>query len=1176
MALRMVIALAVLIMCCAMAAAGETELVMSNPEAIGLPAWPVTVCVPFPVGELHDTDALAVLGPTGRPIPAQFSVQTRWWARDRSVQTLQTSFTANPTVQGYRLTWGESAPRNPAPPVPVRVTREEAGVTLTNGPLRLQLVPGAPRMRAILDFDADGDESFSTDERVSDALELWQRPHDAGTAPEEMVVEEEGPVKAVILLRGRFGEDSGKDCLGYQLRLTLWAGIPAIGIDHTFIQDTGKVFIDVDEVSIDIRLPAEPKTARFQGLTAAGDRSFELSGDQSVRLLQVGPGRPQTIAGLDYEPFAQMSDERKQWRTPEEDGLWERDERIKEFAATWTADDAREVADKSTGWVTVQPEGRSWALSAGVRWFWQLHPKSVEITPEGLRLGLLPKLDRPHHIHLGAAKTHSILLALHESGQAEFAGSYQRAQDRPPMVFPTPGWMCASKVWGPIHPRTPGQFRQYERRVEEWCDNQFAAGVERNQLYGIWDFGDLLYSGGQWLNMETALDYGLFIQFIRTGDRKYFDYFERCIHHFRDVDVSHGDLTEGRFDYGLWIMPGYMPERLAKECARDDATGQQLRDELFYYLGDQPPPKGGVRRHSFNHYQNAGFSPARLDTAAEFKRGRLYGGTCTIGGHGWIIGEIAHYMLTGDRYSLETANLSGELILSSLRGLHEGRDNWKMIDVVHMYRVTGDPRYLEFAREAVDYHWARRGEITQRVDAQAESQLMSPYYTIGQFIRDYCDLTGDADATAKFVTMIREWLDAVEDTRQPTIGGPVFGYIRDFLDSRCHGDFADLAFSAEATGEREFIDRVLPDLRLYLEHSIHSTAFFELPRIMVTLDRLGIDPLDRSWEGQATGQSVARAWAKKAAGEPLIFWVALSSGYRVRSAQLKGSAQVTGPNGSVVRSVEIERGGLDLFPLTVPADLPEGIYKAEVKAPEQSIRIAGAEPLLTSAPVTTERTAEGVAARLVDGARLRYASAGNIDSEHGTLEVCITPLWEDTSKREKAVPYHYYHVFDSRDGEYDYGLSLFVYDGGEVNAGRSLIAAFADKDKASSVQVPCPWKAGELHRVAMTWEKTGDGTGNIALFVDGREVARQNEAPNFPSRPYRQEPEDVFVVGCNSTHSSNSPAQVLLHWLRISDTVRAEMASGQPDADEQTTFLLTFEGDEPMQPQVSKGRGEPR
>ncbi|MBI2299097.1 MAG: hypothetical protein HYU66_09185 [Armatimonadetes bacterium] len=1152
-------ALLLLLLIALPALAGEVVLTASNPNGVRLP-WGVALGVPFPVGALQPGEPVALIAANGRPVPLQADPLCRWWGRDGSVQILLVRFVADPAVPAYRLVYGAGTPANPAPQTAVAARREGDTIRVSTGPLRAELNISAPRL-----LDA-----------------LWYREQPvlvprgglrsggfvSSVPSEQLEIEEAGPVRAVVMLRGHLTGPGGGKQLGYLCRLTFWAGLPTVAMDVTFVQDTGRVFADVPPVSFSVGLPDRERQVRL-----GSEPAFErLPRGAGLELRQLGPERPQGIQGLDYEPFKQMNDERRRWRSPAEDGLWDRDERHKTWDATWRrGGEQTRSAERTDGWVTL--DDGAVALSAGIRWFWQLHPKDVQVTSDTLEFNLAPQ---PLHLHLGTAKTHSLLFACHAPGDLATAAAYRLALDRPPFYHPSPEWNCASRVWGDTAPRRAGRFRAYEERAEDELTSMFERQVERNNLYGMFDYGDLLYSGGQWLNMETALDYGLFIQFVRTGERKYYDWFERAVNHFRDVDVSHGELTEGPFDYGLWLMPGYMPERLARECARTDAEGEKLRADLFYYLGDQPPPMGGIRRHSFNHYQNAGFTPARLDTQAVEKRGRLYGGTCTVGGHGWIIGTLAHYLLTGDRYSLDTAKLTGELILDKLAAPIEGRDNWKNVDAVHLYRATGDARYRDLALRAVDYHYGRRSGISGRVAAQEAANLMSPYYTIGQFIRDYHDQTGDAEVGRKLVEMVGEWLDAVEKTEVPSGVGPVFQYFADFLDSRCHGDFADLAFCYRLTGERRFVDRGLPSLDLYLYHGYHSTALFEMPRVLAALDALGVDPADRPWRGTLSGSGKLTAWADKRAGQAVRTWISQSSGYRVRVAPVAGRAVWTGPDGTVVAERAITRGGLDAFRLDLPPEAPPGLYRLAVEAPGQQLQAVAEPALASSPPAVSVATPAGRGVRLTEGARLRYPAAGNVPDEAGTLEVAVQPLWDNPAARTEAVPYHYYHLFDSRDEGYDYGLTLHIWDGGETNAGRILTGGFADRDKATMVTAPCRWQAGEWHRLALTWRRTGPGKGSVALYVDGQTVAESLDAANFPSRTYRAEPPDLFVLGMNTTLSPNTPATAVLDWVRISAGVRETLADAQPAADAATTFLATFDSGAPFRAEVARGGTEPR
>jgi hypothetical protein len=960
--------------------AKEVALRRSNPNEMTIPRV-VTVGIPFPVGELSEADAagVAIVGPDGRPVPAQFAVQSLWWLRGGSVQVLQVSFLADPAVAEYRLVYGEGAPKPAAGPV--RAARDGDTITIENGALRAVMNARSLRLFEEVRFDANRDGKYDDAERVLGPGGVSVGDFSAAAMPPEKVeVEEAGPVRAVVMFRGRHGRTDGQTRLEYVLRVYAEANDPSLRLDYTFMQNDKVPFADAPHVALDFGLPPGGRRAVFgvfeaeqapppeaQPAPAAAapaanaappapapppeDAVFDLKPGDVLRLTQTGPEQPLKPYVMKADAKAnewllKVLEERKKWRSPEEDGLWERDERRKAWDADWSLADAKaRHAAKAAGWLRIEPADKPWALTAGVRWMWQLHPKAFEVWPDGLRVFLYPPLPRPLHLQVGMAKTHTVFLAFHDRGDAGRGRQVERAVDAPLLYFPSPEWMCGSKVWGALWVRQPGKFRLFEQRLERDIVSYANITPKRggDTLYGMMNYGDFLYSQGQFINMETAHDYGVFVQFLRTGDRKFYDIFERQVLHFRDVDTSHGGLDKGQWDYGQWVMPGYIPEALAAECARDD----KLREKMFYYLGDQPPHAGGIRRHSYYHSQNAALNPALPWTQAPEKREKHYSGTVAVSGHGWNVGTIAHYMITGDRYSLDTAHLTGDYILTYSRGSGWGRDNWKYIDLVHLYRATGRKEYLDQTVQAVDFFYEHRNEVVPKVKEQAE-RLMSPYYTIGQFIREFHQLSGDPEVGRKFVEMISIWLDAVDKTKVETSCGKVFEYIRDFKDSRCHGDFADLAYCHLLTGDRSFVDRGLDSFRLYMRHAYHSPVYFEAPFTLTQLDRLGIDPLDEPLPTASLGTGAM--YVVKEKDRDLAVFFSQSMGYRGDVKAQEGWARLVDPEGKVVAEKAITAGGLDAYSLRAPKDAPAGVYKIETKTAGLTLYLACDQPLLPQPP----------------------------------------------------------------------------------------------------------------------------------------------------------------------------------------------------------------------------------
>jgi len=1119
----------------------QIELWRSDPGQAGArvapmsaPGVPISIGVPFAMGALKDERQVWLADAKGQPVPLQTLVTSRWWARDNSVQTLLCTWLADPRQEKVVLHVNEP-PRQVAQAARVTVKQEGLTAQVDTGALRA-LVGGASGFLQQLVIQPDRT-------LINPGKPALLRCGDYTSAGglEKLTVEESGPVRAVIRLQGHHRKPDGSKSVAYDVRLRFYDGQRFIELDHTFLQDTDEIFCDLLFVSVDLPLGGVRAPALQNGPLQAtfgleGGKAAEGKGDCS--LLQVGPDQKESInTDNKREEFLKLLEERRQWWSEDEARRWSGEQEIKAWATTVTrAGKPEPVGERAPGWLTLRPADDRWALTVAMRDFWQLHPKAYAVQGDTLRLFLVPPMPRPLHMHIGMAKTHRLLLSFDRPDAA--AAARRAAFMRPPLYLPSPDVYCASKVWGDVLPRQPGRYTLYESETERTIRASYIDQPERANAYGMLNWGD--YGGGNsYMNLETALDHGIAVQFVRTGERDMWDALDRAVHHFRDVDVQQAKIP-GPWDWGLWLMPGYMPEKLAKACATDD----KLRDSIFYWTGTQPPEPGGVHRHSYMHFANAAFTPVPSDSRYPEKRMKLYSGSCDVGGHGWIAGLVDHYLLTGDRRSLEVAELAGQWVLKH-GGTGWGRDNWKYIDLAWLYRATGKAEYLQRLREAIDVIYADKESTVERIAAQ-DKTLMSPYYTILQFIKHVHQLTGDEGVKAKFLEMVTRWIDNVPSA--DTHMGPVFQYIREYKDSRCHTDFADLAYAYNLTGDRKVLDKSLNTLDFYLHFAYHSTAFFSIPEVLYALDRAKIAAFD---DPPPTVRQSKAFWMDEQ-DRPVKLVVYQQSGYRVGSQEIKGQITVTSPSGQQTVT-PITRSSLDVFRLTVPPDGEKGIYKVEAQAPG-CYYMFGASAALGSGPppvLTEGKFGKGV--RLADGAKLLIPATGHLNTDEGTVELWFQPSWNAPSGRTEAVPYHYHQLFDSRDSAYDYGFIMYLWDGGEVNAGKSLIAGWADKDRSDSVGLGVQWKQGEWHHLALAWKRTGDTTGVLKLYIDGKLVAEKPDAGNAPTRPSQ-----TITLGMNPTDSPNTSANGVIDELRISKVMR-EPTLMQPEQDADTLLLRHFD-----------------
>ncbi len=790
------------------------------------------------------------------------------------------------------------------------------------------------------------------------------------------------------------------------------------------------------------------------------------------------------------------------------------------------------------------PAGKPWTLWAGVRYFWQLHPKAFAVDRGALRIFAYPDTaGAPLRLHVGAAKTHVVFLVPQRARDSAPAVASARGLTRPVMYYPVPQSYCDSMVWGQVLPRRKGRFTLYETEAARTIRADFVTGPERTNAYGMLNFGDV-GSDNRYTNLETAYDHGLAVQFIRTGDREVFDCLERAVWHFRDVDVQQARVP-GEWDWGLWLIPGYMPAKLARECARD-AT---LRDKLLYATGTHPPAIGGVHRPSYLHFANASDNPVSATTRYVERRLKLPAGSCDVGADGWIVGLVDHYLLTGDRRALEVAELAGPWVLNH-GGTGWSRDNWQCIDLAWLYRATGKAEYLDRLRQVIDVICADPEATVERIAAR-DKTLMSPFYTVLQFIKHVHQLTGDPEVKRKYLGLVTKWIDSVPTTDSHI--GPVFRYIRDWRDDRCHTDFADLAYAYLLSGDRKYLDKSLTTLDLYLHFAYHSTAFFSVPEYLYALDKAGIE----AFTDPPPTLAGARAFWRDEDDVPVQLVVYQQSGYRVAAGDAAGQITLTAPSGKETQ-VQVTRGGMDVYRLTVPADGERGTCAVTAAAPGCAFAFGANVPLFPSPPPEYVAGKFGKAVKLMGGAFVDLPAPARLNLEQGLLEFWFQPLWDSPTGRTQAVPFHYHQLFDSRNGENDYGLAVYLYDSGEVGAGECLVAMWADRDKSDAVGMTMAWKQGEWHHIAFGWMNNGDGTGKMQLHVDGKLVGAKSRAANFPAHF-----SPAIRLGMSSTASPRTPANGVIDELRISRKLRAPELSGPLPADDDTLFLEHFEAPAP-------------
>lgn len=184
---------------------------------------------------VRDPRSLAVVGPDGKPVPAEFHVLARWNAgRDDAgapIQWVLAVFPATVAARGtatYTLVADGSAGANPPPPSPLRLTRQGDQVVVETGAatFRLGKNPGA----LFDEIDLPGGRRLVT----GGAMTLRAAAHEGGHSTRRgLRIESQGPLSAVVVVEGAYDLPAvGGGRFGSRRRYVFTAGSPTALVRH--------------------------------------------------------------------------------------------------------------------------------------------------------------------------------------------------------------------------------------------------------------------------------------------------------------------------------------------------------------------------------------------------------------------------------------------------------------------------------------------------------------------------------------------------------------------------------------------------------------------------------------------------------------------------------------------------------------------------------------------------------------------------------------------------------------------------------------------------------------------------------------------------------------------------------------------------------------------------------
>lgn len=676
--------------------AGVVDVPLTVHEAGGVARVgnPVNSGVPLPEGVVKDVDDLRLLDADGNVMLASIEPRCRWLSDD-SLKWVTVHFMVDSLPAGgelkYRLVTSDAA----RPTSPLSVKKSGGEIVVVTGPARF-VVPTdklAPFSQVYVRADAskdftDADAMLREPASVSltarngqskvvprddhkgefrtEQVSIDEQPFTQTAIVQSAEVEETGPGRVVVALKGTF---STKDhaSLDFTARLYFYAGSPLAQMTFSVRNrqlDSFSNFVAVDRLAVE--LPMKVNKIHPPSVTMDVD------------------GQPAT--GLMGMRLAQADDEK----------------------LTLANGDKKQQGKQSPGWL--QFDTAAGRLTAGTRWFWQVAPVAVSVTPDWNAVLELkaPEGDRVD-LYTGGAKTRFLFFRFDRS-DVPAPAAVAAGTTAPLFAACEPDWYCEkTRAFGDLYANNPDlfapkyrdQIAAYQKEVDA-CIRRVVANRPRPgwnvDEFGWLDFGSGLHhknyvretaAESWWDGNYYDFPHAAIVNYLRTGDAINRTTAEEAGLHLADLDICHS-------------FPG------APEQAGSPRSGPVV-GHFRNYTGGQTY----MGHNSFTFYKNES----------------LY--------------EL--YYLTGERWYHDIGLLSSNFAMErwgqgALRNLAHG-----IWGVLSAYQDTHEKKYLDRAKFFVD-EW---GKPWQDKNAGSFDDQLWMYGLLFEAYHKYYVITGDVE-TARY------------------------------------------------------------------------------------------------------------------------------------------------------------------------------------------------------------------------------------------------------------------------------------------------------------------------------------------------------------------------------------------------------------------------------------------
>jgi hypothetical protein len=495
-----------------------TELTIQERSGVGRQNEPIRIGVPFGKGVVQDVGDLVLRDASGQIIPVQCKEVMRW-PDDNSLRWVLLNFQASVPAKGRQVVKLAKGKAAAAGKLDANVAA--GAVTVNNGVLKI-VFKGENLIDAAW-HDPAG--KFGPDTQIiqshTDGLIARINGKVLRASPDSKVtVEEQGSEAVVVKIAGKLmaGDLAPYEYVCYA---HVFRGSPVVRLDVAYTCVFGKdavEFVNMEDWSLVLPTTLDGGMARVGG----ADRVFN--------------GKSVKIAAKSSDLSEIEVDGKKAGTAP-----------------------GKSAKPATIGWVGLSRDGKG--LAVGVRWFWQMFPKAMEVAADGkLRAGFYAaEMGAPLEVYMGQGRTHYATLLFGSKPDRELADFFAGSQ-QPLRALCTPKYYCRdSEGFGKVADSDPSIYAPDvadRMKLFDICLSNSAKAIERKidgftyngvsmDSYGYNPWGDLFHHANAagvadkwnilWESNYYDFPWACGLQFARTGDLLYLDILERNGLHLGDV-----------------------------------------------------------------------------------------------------------------------------------------------------------------------------------------------------------------------------------------------------------------------------------------------------------------------------------------------------------------------------------------------------------------------------------------------------------------------------------------------------------------------------------------------------------------------------------------------------------------------------------------------------------------